>query len=651
MSLPEIFYRIKKYFQSVVEFIGIRSTPTSVMLAGFGKGWINTIPSSFHISNYRNVANKILAGEFNVFSMLNAKLGFPPNWNRDPETGIVSPIEFGKFMNYRDFSKYGNIKFLWEINRHSEVVTLAQAYYLTKDLKYLDGIQTLLDSWFDQSPYLYGLNWSSPIEAGIRLTNWAVCWHLIGGEHSKLFSKKDGLIFQEKWLESVFQHSYFIRRNLSFYSSANNHLLAEYMGLFVASLVWPCWKESANWRSVASVGFESEIYKQNYADGVNKEQAIYYQHEVIDMMLIALMFYKQNGSDFNEEYYVQLEHMIEFISSMLDVNGHLPMIGDADDALIIKFSQEDTFSVYQSILATGAVLFEREDFAKQAKRIDDKTRWLLGDVAELKFNELLKKKNNTKHHQLKRKMSYPQGGYYFFGKDFGTNNEVLGVVDCGLLGFLSIAAHGHADALAFNLSVAGDEVLIDPGTYAYHTNGEWRKYFKGTSAHNTVRIDKQNQSEDGGNFLWLFKAVAKCELFEHDDESQMFIGTHNGYSRLNDPVKHTRKVDYVLSANEFLISDYFECKDSHLVELFWHFAEGCEISSVNEKVIIRSNNAKLEISMLNGVGDLRIYFGDEKIPLGWISRKFNHKVPCYTLVFSTGIIGSSEIVTKLKIID
>ena len=61
----------------------------------------------------------------------------------------------------------------------------------------------------------------------------------------------------------------------------------------------------------------------------------------------------------------------------------------------------------------------------------------------------------------------------------------------GPLGFTSIAAHGHADALAMVLSIGGDELFIDPGTYAYHTEQKWRDYFKGTSAHNTVRIDGQ----------------------------------------------------------------------------------------------------------------------------------------------------------------
>src|SRR5206468_507056 len=80
-------------------------------------------------------------------------------------------------------------------------------------------------------------------------------------------------------------------------------------------------------------------------------------------------------------------------------------------------------------------------------------------------------------------------GYYILGADFDTPNEIRAVVDAGPLGYTAIAAHGHADALSFTLSVGGSEFLIDPGTCAYHTQERWRQYFRGTAAHNTLRVD------------------------------------------------------------------------------------------------------------------------------------------------------------------
>ena len=67
------------------------------------------------------------------------------------------------------------------------------------------------------------------------------------------------------------------------------------------------------------------------------------------------------------------------------------------------------------------------------------------------------------------------------------------------------------------LSAGGREMLIDPGTYAYHTQRPWRDYFKGASAHNTVRVDGLDQSVSGGNFLWTRHARARCERLARDE--------------------------------------------------------------------------------------------------------------------------------------
>ena len=60
--------------------------------------------------------------------------------------------------------------------------------------------------------------------------------------------------------------------------------------------------------------------------------------------------------------------------------------------------------------------------------------------------------------------------------------------DAGPHGFLSIAAHAHADALAVEVRYNGVDVLADPGTYCYHGEPSWRSYFRSTLAHNTMEV-------------------------------------------------------------------------------------------------------------------------------------------------------------------
>src|SRR5258708_35119695 len=65
----------------------------------------------------------IAAGKLDVFAMRGVDLGSPPRWNRDPKTGVEAPLIFGKLIDYRNSQLVGDIKYLWEVNRHLHLVT------------------------------------------------------------------------------------------------------------------------------------------------------------------------------------------------------------------------------------------------------------------------------------------------------------------------------------------------------------------------------------------------------------------------------------------------------------------------------------------------------------------------------------------------
>src|SRR5205807_109662 len=192
--------------------------------------------------------------------------------------------------------------------------------------------------------------------------------------------------------------------------------------------------------------------------------------------------------------------------------GNVPMIGDADDGAVTRLAQSPDFSTYRSLFASGAILFGSGELKAKAGKLDDKTRWLFGSRA----GELFRLVEEPRARAPLRR-AFPDGGYYILGCDFETPEEIRLVADAGPLGYRSIAAHGHADALAFTLSLGGLEFLIDPGTYAYHGGGEWRAYFRGTAAHNTLRIDGVDQSQAGGDFMWVKQARARCDRWESSD--------------------------------------------------------------------------------------------------------------------------------------
>jgi hypothetical protein len=643
MGGRELGHRGVQHLRAQLERAGLGRVKAAPADATRGKPWIGAWPEGFATDTYRDAADRILSGKFRLFGNRDWALGLPPDWNRDPATSRQAPLAFGKTLNYRDASAVGNIKYLWEVNRHLEVVTLAQAWRLTGEARFAEGCRTLVDSWIRQCPYMMGPNWTSSLELALRLTNWSCAWYLLGGDDSVLFRDQDGNAFKARWLAAVRQHCHFIAGYPSLYSSANNHLLGELLGLLIGSTTWPCWPESMRWREWAQQRFEEQALLQSGVDGVNKEQAIWYQHEVADMMLLAGLTASANGCDFRREFWDRLEAMLDFIASCMDVGGHVPAFGDADDAVIVRFSPSPDFRVYQSLLASGSVLFARGDFKHKSQVFDDKSRWLLGDAAAAKFAAIAA---NPSGKSLRR--CFEAGGYYILGGEFETPREVRLVVDAAPLGYLAIAAHGHADALSFVLSVSGHPMLNDPGTYSYHTERRWRDYFRGTSAHNTLRVDQLDQSVSAGAFLWSQHASTRCLAFDLGADEERIVAEHDGYCRLDDPVMHRREIVYQRAARLVTVTDQIRCASVHRLEIFWHFAEECRVTLDDDAARATRDGVALELRWPAPL-HARLVRGSVDPPLGWISHRFDERVPADTLVVSGTVTGDWQGVSTIKI--
>jgi hypothetical protein len=638
MTPAELVNRVVRVLQARAERSGLlaaRSVPEP-NLDAFSNVWIRR-DAAIEAKAYIAAADRIAEGWLDVFALRDVQLGSPPRWNRDPKTGIEAPLVFGKELDYREPDLVGDIKYLWEPNRHRHLVTLAQAYALTRKTSYLETLIEHLDSWFLACPYGYGPNWASSLEVALRLINWSTAWQLLGRE--VIDQHPD---FRDRWLKSVYQHAQFIRGWLSLHSSANNHLVGEAAALFIAGLAWPHWRAARGWVATGKLILEREALAQNAPDGVNREQAVWYQQFVLDFMLTALLAGKANGQWFSADYESRLEVMLDFMASIMDAGGNVPMIGDADDGLVSNLSFENP--PYRSLLALGAILFRRGDFKLKARTLDDRARWLLGAAADAEFERLDAEKT-----RLPLRQAFPEGGYFVLGCEFDTPNEIRLVADAGPLGYRSIAAHGHADALSFTLSAGGKEFLIDPGTYAYHTQERWRQYFRGTSAHNTVRIDGLDQSVPGGKFMWLKKARSGCSLWLSANDQDSFEGWHDGYMRLDDPVKHRRLIQLRKAARQVVIEDTLEMGEEHEVELFFHCAEQCRVDAVPGGYLIVRDGTSLRL-VLPQDGTSALHHGSLAPILGWISHAFDRREPTSTIVWQARLAGTVRLRTEIALL-
>lgn len=72
------------------------------------------------------------------------------------------------------------------------------------------------------------------------------------------------------------------------------------------------------------------------------------------------------------------------------------------------------------------------------------------------------------------------------------------ILDAGKIGVDYQPAHGHSDCLSFELAYDGQPLFVNQGTYEYQ--GNKRKQFKLTMAHNTLVINGHEQNQCWGGF-------------------------------------------------------------------------------------------------------------------------------------------------------
>ncbi len=579
-------------------------------------------------------AKDLMDHRFTFFAFHRKSLGPRIDWHSDGKRDLKPPMIFSKNIDYQDIARYGDFKYIWEINRHQHLVSLAKAFFITGKAEYKNEVFAQLSDWILMNPTMKGINWTSPLELGLRLISWSWVWLFLKDELDAELGKA--------WVNCVYDHCRQIGGNFSRYSSANNHLIGEAAGLFIASLTWPFGEESESWSRISREILEEEIQKQTHEDGVNKEQAVSYQQFVMDFFLLAGLLAEKKGDPFSREYWKAFQKMLDYLGSIMDMRGNIPQIGDSDNGYAVLLADGEAFDPYRSLLASGAILFKRGDLKQKSGGIDEKTLWLLGPEGALEYQ-------NLEGIRFAPRKEFRSGGYFILSSEDNREDEIKCIFDCGPLGYAPLAAHGHSDALSVLLTVKGKPILIDPGTYVYHSPGEWRDYFRGTSAHNTLRIDEKNQSTIGGDYMWLRKAGARLIEWMDSEDLACAEGEHFGYRSWKEDLVHQRRV--VLKKKERVIEIYdrIRARRSHRVEQFFHFDEGCEVDRTGRFAWgVRQGDVHLEFRMDPGI-ESSLYRGSRDPLAGWSSTKFDVKRSSPTIIGRAVVTGPSSFKTVIAI--
>ncbi|GAA2066393.1 alginate lyase family protein [Streptomyces albiaxialis] len=580
-------------------------------------------------------ADRLMAGHAEFFGVERDDLA-DPDWWFDPKTGRRAPWGYAFDVPYRNEELAGDIKQIWEPSRHQYLTVLAAAYALTGNERYAERVAAHLRSWWAANAPLRGVHWVSGIELGIRLLSWVWIRRLLDGwpGAAGLFEEnpvaRDQIWHHQRWLAA------FPSRG----SSANNHVVAEAAGQFAAACAFGWFPTSVRWRTGALRSLERHLRANTFPSGLNRELASEYHGLVLELGLAAVAEADAAGVTVPASVRLVLLRMTDALAAVVDSDLRPPRQGDGDDGhgLVVDGAGTDRWA---SLLATGEAVFGRRDWWPTVTGTDVRTPLLAALVRPGSAPAVARPASRPAH----------------FG-DAGMTilrgpGEIWCRCDGGPHGFLSIAAHAHADALSVEVRHDGVEILADPGTYCYHGQPEWRRYFRSTLGHNTLELDGRDQSVSGGPFLWTRHARSRVLAVDTagaaDGGTARWCAEHEGYER----AVHRRRVELTAARGELRVADELRGAPGprRAVRLAFHLGPAVTARLEGSRAALTwskdGEDRAAELELPEGLA-WRAHRGETGPPLGWYSAGFGRKEPATTLVGSGSADGTGGFVTVLR---
>ncbi len=417
----------------------------------------------------------------------------------------------------------GDVKFVWELSRLNFLPPLALHAAATGQPGDAALVFEILRGWMAANPPYRGVNWASGIEAASRVVSLLAALAFAPPQ-----TQADATAVRA----FLHAHMRWIARYPSCFSSANNHRVAELAALLLAALCAPGLPRAARLAAKAQAGLERQMLRQFHPDGVGAEQSAAYAAYSLEWLTLAGAAADAAGRPFSRGFRRRAHSAQAALTWLLDDGGHGPAIGDGDDGRVLALTQAPEPRYLASVAAMAA-------------------RWLGAPApAERLRDPALRDSISVPTLEAPPPLgarTFPHGGLTVWrqARDDGT---LLLIFDHGPLGHLSIAAHGHADALAVWLHWGEEAVFVDAGTYLYHGAGGARDALRATPAHNTLTLGGADQSRIVGPFAWA--RHARTRLI---DATRNAAGAeHDGYRRRFGLI-HRRRVK--LEADAIMIED------------------------------------------------------------------------------------------------
>ena len=583
-------------------------------------------------------ADSVLGGRYRLFGQPDIALGNPPNWGAfalAPSSG-ENPV-VGLARHWTEYSLNDlpqDVKLLWEISRFGWAYSLARAYALTGDERYVEGFFTLLRSWREENAPNKGLNWHSGQEIAIRLLALVFSFFAF----NQVLRERGGDL--EELATMIAVHADRIPATLLYARAQdNNHLLVEALALYTAGVLFPEFRDARRWKSSGRQFIVRALEGQVFQDGGYIQHSMNYHRLALQAGIWGVRLAELEGDPLPETSVDAVRRMTNWLAAVVDpAMGNAPNWGPNDGALLLPLSICQ-FGDFRPTLQAAALtvlgdpIFPPGSWDELALWLgvkdarDDKSS-VAGDTTleNRKLREIFHWHKAAGDQGVVRPDDFRQSGIYIM-----RGQGSRGVVRAAQFH----SRPGHSDQLHFDLWWGGINLARDPGTYLYNADLPWNNVFTGAWCHNTVLIDGSDPMLRASRFLWLKWSQARLlgRWRSKDGRLEILSALHQYWSR--EHTVHQRTILRVEDRQWMIVDDILGVGEAE-VRIGWNLPDlpfemderTLRVTLQGSRVSIRSEGIQDRYALYRA-GEL--IAGEELVsdsrPYGWYSPTYAMKQP------------------------
>jgi uncharacterized heparinase superfamily protein len=484
------------------------------------------------------------------------RMGMPPSIHREAAF---------TFLHRKKVFDLGRIEWantdmpkLWRYNLH-------YFDYLQHPQRSVESKSNLVSDWIEHNSQGTVDAWEA-YTASLRIVNWVKFFLSLSAASMKNSTGAEGDTkgefhagLKHEWLKSLYSQAQWLEQNIEYHILAN-HYLKNGVALVFAGVYFEG-VDADRWLRKGLRILREELKEQFLTDGGHYERSPMY-HSICVVDYLDVLNLAQNSpaavsGEVADEFIGKVTAALEFLNGICFPDGTIPLFNDS------------AFGI-----------------APTPHQIFDYAERVIGYKAPEPAKNLMVN-------------AFSASGYYVCRKA-----DDMIIIDCGQIGPDYQPGHAHCDTLSYELAIDGRRVVVDSGVCDYEPSQE-RAYARSTSAHNTVMVDGEEQSEMWGVFRVARRAKPiQGHIDKTGHESVLFEGAHDGYRRLSGKPIHRRRMSYD-GQGSWMIRDLLEGSGTHRMESFVHFHPDCSLVPSGEGVFRIERDGEL-IAVIEALNTCRM---------------------------------------------